>query len=106
MQKKVNNLICYTLDICSVIFKRLFIKDVRSQKGGSLSSADILLTGGEGMGMMRTSAFYGAKLQIFSKIMVCPHEQGRSSQCGQVGRSQFFAILCGRLLWTASNRKT
>jgi len=34
--------------------------------------------------------------------MVCPHEQGRFSQCGQGGKGQFFAILCGRLLWTAS----
>jgi len=42
---------------------------------------------------MRTSALLGAKNPDFSKFMVCPHGQG-------VG-GQFFAILSGRLLWTA-----
>jgi len=41
----------------------------------------------------------------FSKFMVCPHGQGGLSQCGRFadkeGWGQFFAILCGRLLWTA-----
>jgi len=41
---------------------------------------------------MRTSALFGAKTSDFSKLMVCPHGQGRVDQ--------FFAILCGRLLWT------
>jgi len=40
--------------------------------------------------------------------MVCPHgqEAGGLGQCGQGGGSQYFAILCGRLLWTASLRAT
>jgi len=38
--------------------------------------------------------------------MVCPHGQGGGfSQCGHFADKgsggQFFAILCGRLLWTA-----
>jgi len=31
---------------------------------------------------MRTSALFGAKTLIFSKLMVCPHGQGGFSQCG------------------------
>jgi len=54
---------------------------------------------------MRTSKLFGAKkITVFSKFMVCLHEQGRVEPvtfCGQGERSQFFAILCGRLLWTA-----
>jgi len=60
---------------------------------------------------MRMSALFGAKTPGFSKFMVCPHGQGggvgwtsadifRTSGEGD----QFFAILCGRLLWTASYR--
>jgi len=35
--------------------------------------------------------FWCKNLQDFSKSMLCTHGQG----------GQFFAILCGRLLWTA-----
>jgi len=44
------------------------------------------------------SALLAQKTSDFSKFMVCPHGQGGLSQCGG---SQIFAILCGRLLWTA-----
>jgi len=39
---------------------------------------------------MRTSTLFGAKNRT-SSFMVCLHGQG----------AEFFAILCGRLLWTA-----
>jgi len=56
---------------------------------------------------MRTSALFGAKTKDFSKLMVCPYGQGEVEPvrtfCGQEGGGQFFAILCGRLLWTVSN---
>jgi len=47
------------------------IKDVRSQGGGGLSSADIR----EGY-FRRTSALFGAKNFGFSKFMVCLHRGG------------------------------
>jgi len=43
--------------------------------------------------------FLVQKTSDFSKFMVCPNEQG------EVGGGQFFAILYGRLLWTAPYRK-
>jgi len=39
------------------------------------------------------------KTSEFSIFMMCSHRQG--TFCEQGGRSQFFTILCGRLLWTA-----
>jgi len=45
---------------------------------------------------MRTSALYDAKTLDFLKFMVCPH--GHEER-----RGQFFAILCGRPLYTALN---
>jgi len=42
---------------------------------------------------MQTYALFGAKKSFFSNFMVCLHRQG----------GQFFAILCGRLLWTTPN---
>jgi len=42
---------------------------------------------------MRTSALFGSKNFGFFRVYVCPHGQGEGGQ--------FFAILCGRLLWTA-----
>jgi len=56
---------------------------------------------------MQTSVLFCAKTSDFSEFMVCPHGQGERGlkQCGHFadkgGRDQFFAILCGRLLWTA-----
>jgi len=65
----------------------------------------------EGVLQMRTSALFGAKNLDFSKFLLCSHEQeGRGlSQCGyfadKEGGGQFFAILCGRLFWTAPYSK-
>jgi len=56
---------------------------------------------------MRTSALLCAKIVGFFEIYDCPHGQGEGVEpvrtfCGQWGEGgQFFAILCGRLLWTA-----
>jgi len=44
----------------------------------------------------------------FLKFIICPHGQGGRgiepvmTFCGEENRDQFFAILCGRLLWTVS----
>jgi len=47
--------------------------------------------------------FLVQKTSDFSKFMVYPHGQGRLSQCGHfaVKGGQFFANLCGHVLWTA-----
>jgi len=79
----------------------------RPQSGerGCLSSADIFRKGGGRVLQMRTSALFDAKNIGFLKFMVCQHGQRGLSQCGHFvdkGRGgQIFAILCGRLLWTA-----
>jgi len=54
---------------------------------------------------MRTSAFFGAKDFGFFEIYgVSARTGGRLNQCGHFvnknGGGQFFAILCGHLLWT------
>jgi len=76
------------------------IKKVRSQ--GGLSSADILQTRWRGFFKCGRLHFLAQKTSEFSIFLVCPHGQGGLSQCGQ-GGGEFFAILCGRLLWTAPN---
>jgi len=56
---------------------------------------------------MRTSAIFGAKNFGFFKIydvVRTDKRRGGLSQLGHIadsGREKFFAILCGRLLWTA-----
>jgi len=72
-----------------------------------LSSANILQTKGEGGSLNADVALFGSKVSDFLKSMVRLREQGGGElrQCGHfldMG-SQFFAILCGRLLWTAPN---
>jgi len=56
---------------------------------------------------MRTTALFSAKTPDFSKSMVCPHGKGERglSQFGHFAdrEESFFAILCGRPLWTAPN---
>jgi len=56
---------------------------------------------------MRTSHFLVQKTLDFSKFLVYPQGQDGLSQCGhfttRVKGDQFFAILCGRVLWTAQN---
>jgi len=55
---------------------------------------------------MRTFALLAQKNFGFLKFMVCPHGPGGLSQCryfsDKRGGGQFFAVLCGRLLSTAS----
>jgi len=61
-----------------------------ADKGGSLQ--------------LRTPHFLAQKPSNFSKFMVCPRREGGCpvrTFCGQKERGQFFAFLCGRLLWTA-----
>jgi len=57
---------------------------------------------------MRTSHFLIQKTSHFSKFMMCPHGQGgrRFEPVRNRGRGPLFAILCGRLLWTAPYLKT
>jgi len=57
---------------------------------------------------MRAYALFGAENFGFSKFTKYPHRQGGGlSQYGHFenkgGRDDFFAILCGRPLWTAPN---
>jgi len=66
------------------------IKDVRSQGRGRFDQCGHFSDKGEGVLQMRTSALFGAKDLEFFKIY------GVSART----RGQFFAILCGCLLWT------
>jgi len=50
---------------------------------------------------MRTPQFLAQKTSDFSKFVVCPHEQVEGGLASADKGSQLFAILCGRLLWTA-----
>jgi len=74
------------------------MKDVRSQ-GGRVQCGQ-----GEGVLQMRTSALFGAiNFEIYG---VSARTRRRGVEpvrtfFGQGGGGQFFAILCGRLLWTA-----
>jgi len=56
---------------------------------------------------MRTSAHFGTKNIRFFEIYGVSARKREVEPVrtffGQEGRSQFFAILCGRPLWTASN---
>jgi len=70
----------------------------------------VLTCCGQGEGevlQMRTSALFDAmNLGYFEIYGVSSRTRGRGfCQCGQGGRGKFFAILCGRPLWTASNLK-
>jgi len=73
------------------------VHEIRPQSGGGdLFSADM----GEGVIQMRTSALY----QIFRNLWcVRTDKEGAPvwTFCGQGAGGQFFAILCGRPLWTA-----
>jgi len=56
---------------------------------------------------MRTSALFGEKnfgfLEIYG-VFTSARTRGRGVEPVRTrGRDQFFAILCGRLLWTAPN---
>jgi len=64
---------------------------------------------GEGRSLNAVVRTFGVKNLDISKFMICLHERGKLSQCGHFedkeGGGQFLAILCGRLLWTASNHE-
>jgi len=95
------------------------VRKRRPQSGGEgeLFSADILRTrgvlqgeGGSSDADMRT--FWRKKTSDFSKFVVCPYGQrGRGVEPVRTFRKQgvrggqFFAILCGRLSWTAPYRR-
>jgi len=73
---------------------------------GGLSSADILRTRGRWFFRCGRPHFLAQKTSNFLKFMVYLHGQGGFSHCGHFSDKeeggQFFAILCGPLLWTAS----
>jgi len=87
-----------------------FIKDVRSQEGRGVCPVRIFLgQGAEGILQMRTSELFGAKYFVFFEIYDvsarAARERGGGRRGGRGGEGgggggQFFAILCGRLLWT------
>jgi len=82
--------------------KGMFIKDVRSQARGGLSSADIFRALGESSDAdVRT--FWSKNSGIFRNLWcVRTDKEGVEPVRTFFGEgSQFFAILCRRLLWTA-----
>jgi len=78
----ITNMLPYQSFIVYHIYKSveiwlgLSIKDVRSQWGGELSSADILRIRGEGVFKCGRSHFLVQKTSDFLKFMVYPHGQG------------------------------
>jgi len=80
------------------------LKDVRFEVR-SADQCGLFSEKEEGVLQMQTSALFGAKHFVFSKFIVCPYGERRFESvrtfCGQVGMRSIFAILCGRLLWTA-----
>jgi len=55
----------------------------------------------EGSLQMWTSALFGEKLQIFRNLWCTRTDKGSLVNADKRGGGRFFAILCGRLLWTA-----
>jgi len=55
------------------MLKGLSIKDVRDQRGGVLSNADIFRTRGEGGSSDADVCTFGAKTSDSLKFLVCPH---------------------------------
>jgi len=87
-------------DWCKCILnKGPSIKNVRSQ-GGSWSSADIFRTRGRGFFRCGRPHFDSKKLQNLWCVRM-DREEGSWASADKRGGGQFFAILCGRLLWTA-----
>jgi len=88
------------IKLFSLILKRLFIQDVRSQKG--LSSADILWKGERGVLQMRTSALFGAKnIEFFEIYSVSARTRGEGglSQCGHFAdKREFHLFLCRKFI--------
>jgi len=79
----------------------LSIKDIRSQGEGVVQCGYFVVKGEESSDAdIRTfwcTKFYGAFARIKGKVL---GQYGHFSDKG--GWDQFFAILCGRLLWTAT----
>jgi len=79
------------------------IKDVCTQEGGGFVQCEHFVDKGGGVLQMRTSALLDAKNFVFFEIYdAFPRTRGERVQpvrilCGQGGRGQFFAILCGLL---------
>jgi len=61
---------------------------------------------GEGVLQMQTFALFDAKKSGFFEIYGVSAGGGGLRQCGQGERGQFFAIMCGRLLWKVPNLST
>jgi len=83
--------------------KGSFIRDVRSQGGGEFVQCGYFADKG-GSSDADVCTFWHKKLRIFLNLWCIRTDKGVEpvrTFCGQGG--QFFAILCGRLLWTASN---
>jgi len=76
----------------------------RRPQSRGLSSADIFRTRGRGFIRSGRPHFLAQKASDFSKLMVCLYEQRGLSHYGSHFTDwggQIFAIMCGRLLWTA-----
>jgi len=89
------------------MIKGLSIKDVRSQ-GKGLSSAGILRTRGRGSSDANVHTFWLIKVMIFRNLWCVRTDKGGWLSADifrtRKRRGQFFAILCGRLLWTVPNQ--
>jgi len=79
-----------------VELKNFVHKSVRSQVGGICPVKTFCGQGrGEVLQMRTSRTFWRKKLQFFRNLWCVCTDKGEGSQ--------FFAILCGRLLWTAPN---
>jgi len=101
------------VSICLLFFcKRPFIKDVSSQRGGEIRPVRTFFSNREGERVLqiRTSTLFGAKKLGFFEIydMSAQTREGGLASADifrtRGKESQFFAILCRRLLWTDPNR--
>jgi len=79
------------------------VKDVRSQEGRRLSSANILRQGGF-FRCGRPQILVEKKLQTFRNLRCLRTDKEGSSE-DKRGMSQFFVIFCERPLWTTPNTK-
>jgi len=94
-------------NIANLSCKRLYIYKRRPQSGGREACPVWTFCGQKSFFRCGRQHFWCKNLG-FSKFMVCPHGQRTKGGevepgwtfCGQEGTDQFFAILCGRPLWT------
>jgi len=78
--------------------KGLSKKDVRSQGGRVLSSANILWIRGKGL-QMRTFAIFGARNFGLFEIYGVRADKREGVEPVRTFYGKFFGILCGRFLW-------